>query len=242
MLRHVQSWLVAAIVAFVFTSSVTNAYPPRPGVWDGHWVDTWVSMPQLTEYANVPPPPFVRDSIKIPASHDWMPILTSDLPKNQTNLVFPNSTIRQTIHTSLGASQIRLRISNAFSPVDLPITAVTVALPANGASGASAIQPSTLQTLTFSGSSSIEIPNGALAVSDPINLLIQPQSELTITLYLATGQQSNYITSHPGSRATTYFSFGNYVKATNMTDPSTQSIAHWYISLCHIQYAIARIN
>ena len=26
----------------------------------GHWVDTWVTMPQLTEYYNVPNPPFVR--------------------------------------------------------------------------------------------------------------------------------------------------------------------------------------
>ena len=26
---------------------------------DGHWVDTWVSMPQLTEPANLPPAPFV---------------------------------------------------------------------------------------------------------------------------------------------------------------------------------------
>ena len=26
----------------------------------GHWVNTWVAMPQLTEYSNVPNPPFVR--------------------------------------------------------------------------------------------------------------------------------------------------------------------------------------
>ena len=25
----------------------------------GHWVNTWVAMPQLTEYSNVPNPPFV---------------------------------------------------------------------------------------------------------------------------------------------------------------------------------------
>jgi hypothetical protein len=25
----------------------------------GHWVDTWTSMPQLTEPANLPLPPFV---------------------------------------------------------------------------------------------------------------------------------------------------------------------------------------
>ena len=32
----------------------------------GHWVDTWVSMPQLTEYYNVPNPPFVRPHMHSP--------------------------------------------------------------------------------------------------------------------------------------------------------------------------------
>lgn len=26
---------------------------------DGHWVDTWATMPQLTEPANLPPAPYV---------------------------------------------------------------------------------------------------------------------------------------------------------------------------------------
>ena len=32
----------------------------EPSIPDGHWVDTWTAMPQLTEYTNLPPPPFVR--------------------------------------------------------------------------------------------------------------------------------------------------------------------------------------
>lgn len=128
---------------------------------------------------------------------------------------------------SIGANIIRLRISNVFGLNDLPITAVTVALPYNGSAGASSIQPQTLQTVTFSGNTSFIIPNGALVVSDPIDFPIKPQSMLAVTMYLAGGQQSNYITSHPGSRTTSWFSFGNYVHATNMTDPSTQSAAHW---------------
>jgi len=32
----------------------------RPGLSDGHWIDAWASMPQLTEPANLPPHPFVR--------------------------------------------------------------------------------------------------------------------------------------------------------------------------------------
>ncbi|RDW87332.1 hypothetical protein BP5796_03026 [Coleophoma crateriformis] len=170
-----------------------------------HWVDIWTSMPQLTEPANLPPAPF-----------------------NETGLVFFNSTIRQTVHLSLEAPQIRIRISNAFGVNDLPVTAVTVALPLNGTAGTSDIQPGTLRDVTFSGSGNFTIPNGALAVSDPINLPVQAQSMLTITIYLANGQQSNYITSHPGSRTTSWFSSGDYTASANLTDDSTQSAAHWY--------------
>jgi hypothetical protein len=38
--------------------NIVGAFP-QPTYGD-HWVDTWVSMPQLTEPANLPPPPFVR--------------------------------------------------------------------------------------------------------------------------------------------------------------------------------------
>ena len=129
---------------------------------------------------------------------------------------------------SIGGDQIRIRFSNAFSNVSLPITAATVALPSNGSSGDSNVKPATLQTLTFSGSPNITIPNGALAVSDPLHFTIEPQSTITVTVYLADGQASNYITSHPGSRATSYISYGNYVNAANMTDPSTVETQHWY--------------
>lgn len=177
---------------------------PNPGL--GHWVDTWVSMPQLTETSNLPPAPFT-----------------------QASSVFQNSTIRQTLHMSIGAKQIRIRLSNAFGTTDLPITAATVALTYNNTAGSPAIIPNTLQKLTFSGNSSIIVPNGSLAVSDALNFEIKPQQMITVSLYLANGQTTNSITSHPGSRTTSWFSFGNYVGAANMTDSSTQNAAHWYL-------------
>jgi len=102
-----------------------------------------------------------------------------------------------------------------------------VALPSNGTSGTSEIQTQTLKTVTFSGSPNFTIPDGALVVSDPIDFTVLAQSELAITIYLAEGQESNDITSHPGSRATSFISFGNYVSAPNLTDPSTESLQHW---------------
>ncbi|KAF2187253.1 SGNH hydrolase [Zopfia rhizophila CBS 207.26] len=204
--------LSIVILSLLFFADNGNAEliakpPIRPNPPNGHWIDTWASMPQLTEPANLPPAPF-----------------------NQTGAVFVNSTIRQTLHMSVGANQIRLRISNAFGITSLPITAVTVALPTDDTAGIHQIQSQTLQPVTFSGEPSISIPNSALAVSDPLNFKIKPQSMITVTIYLRDGQTTNSITSHPGSRTTSWFAFGNAVNAASfeLTDNSTQSAAHWY--------------
>ncbi|KAF9068171.1 SGNH hydrolase [Rhodocollybia butyracea] len=156
-------------------------------------------MPQLTEFANLPNPPF-----------------------NGSTGVFRNSTIRQTLHMSIGGDQIRV------DTAPLNITAATIALPLNGAPGASAIDPKTLQTLTFSGSPSFSLPNGALLVSDPVKFPIEALSTLTVTIYLENGQDAFNVTSHPGSRTTTWMSFGNLVEAANISSESTTSLEHWY--------------
>lgn len=191
----------------VVTRRQNNKPSIRPDPSDGHWVDAFATMPQLTEPANLPPVPF-----------------------NQTGAVFVNSTIRQTLYMTTDARQIRLKFTNVFGGSDLPITAVTVALPLNQTAGTYEIQPQTLQKVTFSGEDGIIVPNGALAVSDPINFPIKAQEIVTVTMYLADGQKTNSITSHPGSRTTSWWQFGNAVSATSLTitNSTTQSAAHWY--------------
>jgi lysophospholipase L1-like esterase len=133
---------------------------------------------------------------------------------------------------SIGAQQIRIRISNAFGLTDLPITKATIAYPvASGGynkTGSPFIDTNSLQTLTFSGNSSIIIPNGALAVSDPLNFPIAPESVISVTLYLATGQTTNAITSHPGSRTGSWISSGDQTASRNLTSTSTVETFHWY--------------
>src|SRR5262245_28011147 len=147
---------VGALAAAVFAASSAigamgaeggPGVPVRAGAeaapkTSGHWVDSWVSMPQLTEPNNMPPPPFT-----------------------QNNLVLADATLRQTIRASVGSKQMRLRFSNAFGGAALPITRVSVALPAGGQAGVSAIQPGTTQPVTFHGRSSVVIPVGAQMVS-----------------------------------------------------------------------------
>lgn len=188
-------------------SAAVSVHAIRPNPTDGHWVDAFATMPQLTEPANLPPAPF-----------------------NQTGAVFVNSTLRQMLYVTTDAHQIRLKFSNVFGGSDLPITAVTVALPANQTAGISQIQPKTLQKITFGGEDGITVPNGALAVSDPINFEIKAEQIITVTMYLASGQKTNSITSHPGSRTTSWWQFGNAVSEASLSisNATTQSAAHWY--------------
>ncbi|KAF2834950.1 extracellular GDSL-like lipase/acylhydrolase [Patellaria atrata CBS 101060] len=199
--------MMMSLVLGLLFSVIVSGLPSQPYIAGGHWTDIWASMPQLTEPANLPPAPY-----------------------NQTGSVFVGATVRQTIKASIAARQLRFRISNAFGGTDLPITAVTVALPSNQTAGISTINPRTVKKLTFSGSDSITVPNGALAVSDPIDFPVKGQSILTISIYLERGQLGNAITSHPGSRTTSWWSFGNEVSKADLTitDPNTQSAAHWY--------------
>ncbi|ORY66257.1 GDSL-like Lipase/Acylhydrolase [Pseudomassariella vexata] len=195
---------VLFLVVFFFSSQALAADIRRRE--KRHWVDIWATMPQLTEPANLPPAPY-----------------------NQTGVVFADATLRQTIQVSLSASILRLQISNVFGISDLPITAATLALPLNGSAGTSAIEYHTLKPLTFSRSPNYTIPSGALVVSDPIDFPVKSQSILTISLYLAEGQTTNSITSHPGSRTTSYFAPGNQVNAPELGDTEgVLSADHWY--------------
>jgi hypothetical protein len=114
-----------------------------------------------------------------------------------------------------------------FGGSDLPITAVTIALPTNGSAGVGSVQASTIKKVTFSGNDSIIVPNGALVISDPIDFKVKAQTNIAVTMYLKTGQTTNSITGHPGSRTTSWYAPGNQVNAANLT--KADSSAHWYV-------------
>lgn len=168
------------------------------------WLHTWVSMPQLTEPGNLPPAPFTGDGV-----------------------VLADTTLRQTVHTSVAGSSLRLRFSNAFGGAVLPITGVTVAWPLDGAAGVAAIRPGSARPVTFSGREGASVPVGAQVVSDPIDLAVPALTNLTVTAYLATGQASVAVTSHPGSRTSSYLLRGDHRSDEDL--PGATRADHWYL-------------
>ncbi|KAK4673191.1 hypothetical protein QC763_109650 [Podospora pseudopauciseta] len=184
------------------------------GVVQGHddgsqWVDLWASMPQEVEPHNLPPAPFTGE-----------------------DSIYTNTTIRQTIHLTQPAPHIRLSLSNEFGgpSADLHISAVTIALPLNGTAGSPSVQPRTLRQVTFSGGSkSFTIPNGAIAISDPIrNLNVKAETNLAVTIYIQQGQQGKRISGHPGSRTSSWFINGDHTKAADLPSEAVR-VDRWFI-------------
>ncbi|MGB6545313.1 MAG: SGNH/GDSL hydrolase family protein [Candidatus Acidiferrales bacterium] len=134
--------------------------------------------------------------------------------------VFKDTTLRQIVRVSIGGQSIRVRFSNAFGNAPLVISSAHVAVSA----GAGAIRSETDKPLTFSGQPSVTIPPGAPMYSDPLNFSLAPSSDLAITIHLATVPDS--ITSHPGSRATSYLQPGDQVSAGDLS--LGVHIEHWY--------------
>lgn len=114
---------------------------------------------------------------------------------------------------------------------DLTVNQITVALAYGNSSGSSRIEADTVQDVTFDGGRGWTIiVGGAQAVSDPIDFgfPLLNNTVLSISLFLENGQDSQTgITSHPGSRTTSFCSLGNCVSETELTDPSVQEVEHW---------------
>ena len=144
-----------------------------------------------------------------------------------------DATVRQIFHLSLGGSALRVHVSNAFGTDALHVTAVHIARPVSPAS--SAIDPASDRPLTFAGKPDVTVPPGAEFVSDPIDFPVAPLADLAITFHLDAPPARE--TSHPGSRATSYYAHGDAVGAANLSD--AKHIDHWYqISEIDVQAAL----
>jgi len=100
----------------------------------------------------------------------------------------------------LASAAVRVRFTNTFGTTPLQIGAASIAVASTGAGTAGPPVP-----LTFGGQSSIEIPDGVEALSDPIRMYVPKLTDLAVSVYLpqatgpatqhALGQQTNYSAS-----------------------------------------------
>lgn len=132
-----------------------------------------------------------------------------------------DSTLREIVHTSIAGKELRVKFTNEFGIEPLRIDAATVALSAGG----TAVDASSLHPLSFGGQSSIVIPPGALAVSDPVPMATPAFANLAVSIYLPL-QQISKVSFHGDAAQDNYIETGNEVAAQKLEGAVT--ISSWY--------------
>ena len=151
---------------------------------------------------------------------------TSQMPFGQAEALPPalwrDGTVRQVVRLSLGGSQLRVRISNAYGNEMLVVNEATLARALRP--GSSEVAPDSLRPLRFNGSASVRIPAGAQYVSDPVEMPGSAGLDVAVTMHLANvaGQQ----TGHAGARTTTFLVPGRRTGATVLDD--AQTVTRWH--------------
>lgn len=136
--------------------------------------------------------------------------------------LWKDGTVRQVVRLSLGGSQLRVRISNAYGSDMLVVNEASIARAVRP--GSSEVVAGSLQPLRFNGSSTVRIPAGAEYVSDPVDLAAASGLDVAVTMHLANtaGQQ----TGHAGARTTTFLAPGGQAMAARLDNAKT--VTRWH--------------
>jgi lysophospholipase L1-like esterase len=145
----------------------------------------------------------------------WSPSMTTGGPG------FGNQTIRMVMHSSIAGSDARITLSNRFSDTPLTVSAVDIAVQANGG----AEVPGSSRTVTFGNASSVTIPAGAQLISDVIPISVDTGENLLVSLYLPT--TTGVSTWHSDAFDTTYIASGDHT-GDNSAAGFTTTTTSWY--------------
>jgi lysophospholipase L1-like esterase len=197
MFRHLSKILVTATVVVTAASTAilvgggSAMAAPRHGPASSGWVGTW-------------------ESAQVQAASTGL-----------SATGFTNQTVRDIIHTSVGGSEIRIRLSNVFGTGPLVVSDVHVALRASGA----ATVPGTTRQVLFHGDKSVTIGAGDREFSDPIRLKVGSETDLAVSIYFE--QPTGPATWHPEAVSTNYYATGD-ASADTAATAYTNTDSSWY--------------
>jgi len=131
---------------------------------------------------------------------------------------FPaRTTARQIVHTSIAGTAARLRLSNVFNTQPLTVTDFHLARRTSGSS----VDASTDRPVTFGGQTSVTIPAGGQAVSDPVAFAVRAESDVAVSFYVPVLTQN--VSSHQFAFENQYLADGNVTGAANIATTMTYS-------------------
>lgn len=139
---------------------------------------------------------------------------------------YPDMSIRNVVHTSVGGSAARIQLSNLFGDQPLTIGAATLALASEPSTPIAAA--GSMRRLTFGTQESVTIPPGGVVTSDAVRLNVPQAADLLVTTY-ASGP-SGPVTYHPFARQTSFLAAGDRTGQVE-GDAFTEETPYWrYLS------------
>lgn len=123
----------------------------------------------------------------------------------RTNDGFTNMSIRNVVHTSVGGTGARIKLSNLYGTRPLTVSHATLALAAAPSNPTAA--SGTMRRLTFGNDPTVTIPAGGAITSDAVRLNVPHSADLLVTTY--SPQPSGPVTYHPYARQTSYVAHGD---------------------------------
>lgn len=158
-----------------------------------------------------------RHAVQATPPQHWVGVwATSPSEVRAQSPLYRNVTLREILHTTLGGSQVRIKLSNVFGDSPLDVRTVHVALRTSGA----AIDPGTDHIVTFSHRPGLVVPPGAAIVSDSVPLTFPAGADLAVSIFLP--QPSRASTIHWEGHQTSYISRpGNFTAAPALPVAST---------------------
>jgi lysophospholipase L1-like esterase len=138
----------------------------------------------------------------------------------------PGASIRNVVHTSVGGSAARVRVSNRLGTAPLQLDAVTVALQEWGRPTSPNAAPGSLRVATFAGRRSVTIPVGQDMVSDPVDLPIPADANLLVSVH--TPADSGPATYHRSAFQANFLARQGDRTADEPGTAYTVTLGNWY--------------
>jgi len=220
-------------VATLISISIPAVAQKKTAMPETHWVATWASAQQVPRagFARPAAPPAGAGAASTAAPTAAAPGVAAPVAAAPTAPIAPptprpargfnNQTLRMVFHASLGGSQVRVHLSNAYGASPLVVGAAHIAL--HGAD--SGIVAGSDHALTFGGRSSTTIPVGAEMISDAVAMDLPKVAELAVSVYVS-GDTGPADVHSLGLHTTWVSQAGDFTGAASFTDPEkTQS---WY--------------
>lgn len=142
-------------------------------------------------------------------------------PTPQHSPTYHNQTLRLIVHTSLGGSRVRIKVSNTFGDRPLLIGGAHIARRMDVVD----IDQASDRLLKFHGQPSTSIAPGAMVVSDPVELEVPALSDLAISLFLP--ETTEIKTTHILAMQTSYVSSETGDFTSTVKFPVAKKISSW---------------